>query len=61
MGPKSDRSTVVSPKLKVHGVTGLRQADFGIAPYIISGNTNAASLMIGERAAEFIRREDSQT
>lgn len=60
MGPQADRTTVVSPDLLVHGVTGLRQADFGIAPSIISGNTNAASLMIGEKAAELIKYADSQ-
>jgi choline dehydrogenase len=44
----------VDPSLKVHGVDGLRVADASIMPSIVGGNTNAASMMIGERAAELI-------
>ncbi|MEC9102527.1 MAG: GMC oxidoreductase, partial [Pseudomonadota bacterium] len=43
------------PKLRVHGVAGLRVADASVMPTLPSGNTNAPSIMIGARAAEFIR------
>ena len=46
--------TVVDPQLLVHGVTNLRVADASIMPNIVSGNTNAACIMIGEKAAELI-------
>jgi choline dehydrogenase len=38
----------------VHGATGLRVADASVMPAVTSGNTNAATLMIGERCAEFV-------
>lgn len=50
----TDRMSVVDPELKVHGMTNLRIADASIMPKLISGNTNAPCIMIGERAAEFI-------
>jgi choline dehydrogenase len=46
---------VVDQRLRVHGLDGLRVADASIMPRIVRANTNAASMMIGERAAEFIR------
>jgi choline dehydrogenase-like flavoprotein len=49
-----DAEAVVDPRLRVHGVAGLRVADASVMPAVISGNTNAPSLMIGERAADFI-------
>ena len=45
---------VVDPKLAVLGVDGLRVADASVMPNIISGNTNAAAIMIGEKAAEMV-------
>jgi choline dehydrogenase len=45
---------VVDPRLRVHGVGRLRIADTGIMPDIVSGNTNAAAIMIGEKAAELV-------
>lgn len=50
----TDVAAVVGPDLRVHGVQGLRVADASIMPTIISGNTNAPSIMIGERCADFI-------
>jgi len=57
MGPAHDATAVVDTKLRVHGVQGLRVADASVMPTIVSGNTNAPSIMIGERAAAFIREE----
>ncbi|MEF9996939.1 MAG: GMC oxidoreductase, partial [Burkholderiaceae bacterium] len=51
----SDNAAVVDPQLRVRGVAGLRVADCSIMPTLISGNTNAPAMMIGERAADFIR------
>jgi choline dehydrogenase len=47
-------NSVVNDKLQVHGIENLRVADASIMPEIISGNTNAACLMIAEKAADFI-------
>ncbi|WDZ81849.1 GMC family oxidoreductase N-terminal domain-containing protein (plasmid) [Ensifer adhaerens] len=50
-----DEMAVVDPELKVHGVEGLRVADASIMPTLISGNPNSVCIMIGERAADFLR------
>ena len=49
-----DNMGVVDEKLKVKGISGLRIADASIMPTIISGNTNAACIMIGEKASDMI-------
>ena len=57
MGPASDPGAVVDARLRVHGVRGLRVADASIMPTITSGNTNSPTLMIAERAAQWIAEE----
>ncbi|GAA2181937.1 GMC family oxidoreductase N-terminal domain-containing protein [Leucobacter tardus] len=49
-----DDTAVVSPRLTVHGVDGLRVADASIMPKVPTGNTNAPSVLIGEMAARFV-------
>jgi len=48
----------VDPRLKVRGIEGLRVADASIMPQVTGGNTNAPSMMIGERAAALVQEED---
>ena len=50
----TDPMAVVDDRLRVHGIAGLRVADASVMPVIVSGNTNAPAIMIGEKAAEFI-------
>mgnify|MGYP001232390984 FL=1 len=54
-----DDNAVVDDELKVHGVVGLRVIDASIMPTLISGNTNAPSIMIGEKGAELVLRDAS--
>jgi choline dehydrogenase len=54
-----DDDAVVDPELRVHGFEGLRVADASVMPFVTSGNTAAATMMIGERAAELISGPDS--
>jgi choline dehydrogenase-like flavoprotein len=57
MGPPTDAEAVVNSELKVYGVKGLRVADASIMPYIVSGNTNAPVIMIGEKCSDLIKEE----
>jgi choline dehydrogenase-like flavoprotein len=50
----SDATAVVDTRLRVNGVSKLRVADASIMPRLVSGNTNAVSILIGERCADFL-------
>ncbi len=54
MGPETDKMAVVDSELRVRGVQGLRVADASVMPTLVSGNTNAPTMMIAERCARFI-------
>ncbi|KAF2881941.1 hypothetical protein ILUMI_24238 [Ignelater luminosus] len=57
MGPEDDPSAVVDPRLRVHGIKGVRVIDGSVMPTITSGNTNAPIIMIGEKGAELIKED----
>jgi choline dehydrogenase len=57
MGADDDLTAVVDSQLRVRGITGLRVVDAGVMPTITSGNTNSPTLMVAERAAEWIKRD----
>ncbi len=55
MGADSDPMAVVDPQLRVRGVDGLRICDSSVMPSLIGSNTNAPTIMIGEKAADLVR------
>lgn len=57
MGPDADRLAVLDARLRVRGIEALRVADASVMPTLIGGNTNAPTIMIGEKAADMIRQD----
>ncbi|XP_071444414.1 glucose dehydrogenase [FAD, quinone]-like isoform X2 [Hetaerina americana] len=60
MGHRSDKTAVVDYQLRVHGVENVRVIDASIMPTIVTANTNAATMMIGEKGADMIKAQWKQ-
>jgi choline dehydrogenase len=58
MGREDDRMAVVDSQLRVHGVAGLRVVDAGVMPLITSGNPASPTLMIAEKAAQWVVEDE---
>lgn len=57
MGPADHHQSVVDPRLKVIGVSGLRVIDASIIPEIVAGHTNGPAIMIGEKGADLVKED----